>query len=248
MALERKTSVKKYLIAFFLTLLVFSGGIVVGVGIERLRLESAKQITLEEKVSLRSLQLQQNYIDSGITDCKTLNTILENNINELGKKVSIIIDYKKKAVFNQEEFKLQLQDYFLTEIQFYFLAKEIEKKCPQDSIKILYFYDENRDETQGDILLYLKKKFENKVQIFSLDSQFTQEPMIKTLLTYYKIDEYPALVVEEKVFEGHQSADQLMEHLCTEFMKMDAAVPDECLAYKQEKITLAKNPLLLNEQ
>ncbi len=241
--LERKTSVKKYIIAFVLTLLVFSGGVVAGLFIENLRLSSAKQIALTEKVTLRSLQLQHNYITSGSADCKTLHTILENNINELGKKVAIIIDYEKKALFNEEEFQLQLQDYFLTEIQFYLLAKDIDKKCQQDNIKILYFYDENRDETQGDILIYLKKKFDNKVLIFSLDSGFTQEPMIKTILTNYNITQFPALVIEEKVFEGHQTADQLMEHLCTEFLKMDTAVPKECLAYGKEKITLSKTPL-----
>jgi len=244
MAIERITSTKKYLIAFVLTLLVFSGGIVVGIGIENARLSSAKQITLEEKVTLRSLQLQQNYIDSGITDCKTLNTILENNINELGKKVAIIIDYEKKAVFNEEEFQLQLQDYFLTEIQFYLLAQDIEKKCPQNNIKVLYFYDEDKDETQGDVLIYLKKKFENKLLIFSLDSGFIQEPMIKTLLTYHNIAEFPALVIENEVFEGHQSADELIKHLCTEFLDMNAAVPEECLVYQnQKKIALSKNPL-----
>ena len=197
---------------------------------------------------MRSLQLQHNYIASGLTDCKTLHTILENNINELGKKVAIIIDYEKKAVFNEEEFQLQLQDYFLTEIQFYLLAKDIDKKCQQDNIKILYFYDENKDETQGDILVYLKKKFDNKVLIFSLDSGFMQEPMIKTLLTNYNITQFPALVIEEKVFGGHQTADQLMEHLCTEFLKMDTSVPKECLAYQPEKIILSKNPLTFTEQ
>lgn len=246
-SLERKTSTKKYLLAFILTLLVFLGGIVAGLTIDNLRLSSAKQITLTEKVTLRSLQLQKDYISSGITDCKTLNTILENNINELGKKVAIIIDFEKKALFNEEEFKLQLQDYFLTEIQFYLLAKEIDQKCPQNAVKILYFYDENKDETQGDILIYLKKKFGHKALIFSLDSGFVQEPMIKTLLTYYNITQFPALVIEEKVFEGHQTADQLMEHLCTEFMKRETPVPDECLAYQKEKAVLGKNPFTLSK-
>lgn len=244
--LERKISVRKYFLAFVLTMLVFSGGIVTGLLIENLRLSSAKQIALTEKVTLRSLQLQHNYIASGLTDCKALHSILENNINELGKKVNTIIDYEKKALFNEEEFQLQLQDYFLTEIQFYFLAKDIDKKCPQDNIKILYFYDENKDETQGDILIYLKKKFDNKLLIFSLDSGFRQEPMINTLLTNYKITEFPALVIEDKVFEGHQSADQLMEHLCREFMKMDTPLPEECLAF-DEKIILGENPFTLTE-
>ena len=83
--------------------------------------------------------------------------------------------------------------------------------------------------------------------IFSLDSGFMQEPMIKTLLTNYKIDQFPALVIEDKVFEGHQTADQLMGHLCTKFIEMDTAVPKECLAYSEENVTLSKNPFLLNE-
>lgn len=229
MTTERPTSVKKYVIAFFLTLLIFSGGILIGILFDNARLSSAQQITLQEKVSLRSLQLQQNYIESGITDCKTLNTILENNINELGRKVGIIIDYEKKALFNQEEFNLQLQDYFLTEIQFYFLAQEINKKCPQNNVKILYFYDENKDDTQGDILAYLKKRFGSKLLIFSLNSQFSQEPMIGTLLTYHNITQYPALVIEEKVFQGHRTAKQLMEDICGEFMGMETEVPEDCV-------------------
>ncbi|MEK6900158.1 MAG: hypothetical protein AABX05_03460, partial [Nanoarchaeota archaeon] len=165
MGLERKTSSKKYLLAFILTIIIFSGGIVVGIMLENARMSSAEQITLKEKVNLRSLQLQQSYISSGITDCKTLQTILESNIDDLGKKVAIIIDYEKKSVFNEQEFKLQLQDYFLTEIQFYLLAKEIDHECPQNNVKLLYFYDENKDDTHGDILAYLKKIFGSRLLI-----------------------------------------------------------------------------------
>lgn len=225
---DRPTSVKKYVIAFFLTLLIFAGGILIGILFENARLSSAEQITLQEKVSLRSLQLQQNYIESGITDCKTLNTILENNINELGRKVAVIIDYEKKALFNQEEFDLQLQDYFLTEIQFYFLTKEINQKCPQNNVKVLYFYDENEDDTQGDILAYLKKRFGSKLLIFSLNSQFSQEPMIGILRTYHNITQYPALVIEDEVFQGHRTTEQLMGDICSEFVKKEIDVPEDC--------------------
>lgn len=228
MAVERKTSMKRYLLAFLLTLLVFSGGIVIGIVLENARLNSAEQITLKEKVSLRSLQLQHNYVSSGVTDCKTLNAILENNINELGKKVGIIIEYEKKSLFSEEELNLQLQDYFLTEIQFYFLAQEINKKCPRDQVKILYFYDENKGDTQGDILAYLKKRLGSKLLVFSLNSQFTQEPMITTLLTFYNITEFPAVVIEEKVYPGPQDTDKLLGYICREFIKMEEEIPKEC--------------------
>ncbi len=242
MSVERKTSVKKYLLAFFLTLLVFSGGIVVGIVLENVRLSSAEQITLREKVNLRSLQLQHDYIGSGITDCKTLHTILENNINELGKKVGIIIEYEKKSVFSQEEFNLQLQDYFLTEIQFYLLARKIDQKCPQDNVKILYFYNENKDDTQGNILNYMKKRFGSKLLVFSLDSGFTQEPMIGTLLTYYNITQFPAVVIEEKTFQGLRNSDQLMKDICREFKKMETDMPKDCASYYASSQSFSAKP------
>ncbi len=228
MGVERKVSTKKYLLAFVLTLIIFSGGILVGVLLENARLDSSQQITLKEKVNLRSLQLQQNYIDTGIADCKTLHTIIENNIDELSKKMEVITAYEQRAVFNQEEFNLQLQDYFLTEIQFYFISQDIDKKCEPESVKVIYFYDENADDTQGDILRYLKKKFGSKLLVFSLNSGFVQEPMIKTLLTSYKITQYPSVVIGDKVFQGHKNVKETMELICNEFIDLNIEEPKEC--------------------
>jgi len=228
MAVERKTSSKKYLLAFILTLMVFSGGIAMGILLENARLDSSQQITLKEKVSLRSLQLQQNYIDSGTADCNTLHKILENNIDELNKKMATVIDYDKKSIFNEEEFHLQLQDYFLTEIQFYLLSQEIDKKCGQDSVKVLYFYNENENDNQGAILEYLKKKFSSKLLVFSLNSNFQQEPMITTLLTSYQITKFPSVVVDGQVFQGYKNVRELMKIICDEFVKIDVEIPKEC--------------------
>ncbi|SRR3989344_357022 len=228
MAVKREISVKKYLLAFVLTLLVFSGGILAGIVLENARLDDAEDITLKEKVALRSLQLQQAHIDSGIADCNSLHTILDNNINQLTRSMAVVIDYEKRSLFNQKKFNLLLQDYFLTEIQFYFLSKEIDKKCQQDSVKILYFYDQNKDETQGDILSYLKKKFGSRILVFSLDSEFTQEPLIHILLTSYNISTFPAVVIDEKVYQGHRDVREVMSILCEEFVKIGVELPEEC--------------------
>lgn len=228
MTVEREVSYKKYLLAFILTIVVFIGGITAGIILENARINDARQINLKEKVNLRSLQLQQTHIDSGIADCKSLHTILENNINELTQKMAVVIDYQKKAVFNEEEFNLQLQDYFLTEIQFYLLSKEIDKKCTQDSVKILFFYDQNEQETQGRILSYLKKMFGSKILVFSLDSGFTQEPMIKVLLTSYGIESFPALVIDDEVYQGHRNTKELMTILCHQFEDKGIEIPEEC--------------------
>ncbi|MEK6900201.1 MAG: hypothetical protein AABX05_03695, partial [Nanoarchaeota archaeon] len=62
-----------------------------------------------------------------------------------------------------------------------------------------------------------------------LDSGFKQEPMINTLLTNYNIIEYPAVVIEDKILQGHQSTEQLMDSICKEFKMMKGDVPPDCL-------------------
>ncbi len=226
--MERKISVKKYFLAFVLTIIVFSAGVVLGVMLESARLQDAQQIILTEKVNLRSLQLQQNYIESGVADCNALNKLLEANINELTRKMATVIDYEKRSVFNQEEFELQLRDYFLTEIQFLLVSQEIDKKCEKDNVKVLYFYDENRFDTQGDVLDYVRKRFDGKVLVFSFNSAFEEEPMIRTLLASYNITFYPSVVVEEVVFRGHTSVDVLLGHICENFRSMNHSLPEAC--------------------
>lgn len=226
--MERKISSKKYLLAFVLTLVVFAGGILIGVMLENIRLNHSNQVLLAERIDLRSLQLQQKYIESGQADCKVLNKILEADINELNKKMAEVMEYEKKSFLNQDEFNLLLQDYFLTEIQFLLVSQEIDKKCERDSIKIIYFYDENKEETQGVILDYLKKVFGSRLLIFSLDSTFRQEPMINILLTSYKIETFPSIIIENKVLQGHKSVEELKEIICAEFAGMDGELPEDC--------------------
>jgi hypothetical protein len=226
--MERQLSTKKYLLAFFFTLLVFTGGILTGLTIEKARLQDSQQINTIEKLNLRSIQLQQNYIDSGIADCNALNKVLETNIEELAKKMYILTEYEKNSLFNGDDFSLQLRDYFLTEIQFLLISQEIDKKCQKDSLKIIYFYDENTEDTQGKILDYLKLKFKNNILIFSFNSGFRQEPMIDILMESYNINTFPSIVIDSQVFQGSTSLETLKEAICTEFKNLKD-IPEECL-------------------
>ena len=223
--MSRNLSKKKYLIAFILTFVIFSLGIGIGLKFEDVRLNDSNKINLLEKVNLRSLQLQQNYIESGIAECTALNHILEANIKELGKKVQVISGYEKKSVLNEKEFNLQLRDYFLTEIQFLLISQEIDQKCDRDNVRLVFFYNENQFDTQGQILDYLKDIFGRRLLIFSFDSTFVDEPMIKLLLTSYDIKKFPAVVVEDNVFEEHTSVEKLMEEICSQ---MPGELPGEC--------------------
>ena len=224
--MSRKVSTKKYLLALILTIIIFTLGIFLGILFEDLRLSDSERLILEEKANLRSLQIQEKYIDSGIADCNTLNKILESNLDELTKKMGRVISYKNNAVFSQDKFHLQLQDYFLTEIQFLLLSQDIDKKCSQDTLKIIFFYDENQFDTQGSILDYVKKIFGSQLLIFSFDSNFKQEPMIDVLLSSYKIKQFPSLVIDDTVLQGHTNVRDLMKEVCVGLSKLELKDPE----------------------
>jgi len=226
--MERKVSSKKYALALILTMVVFSIGIFVGMFFEDLRLNNSEKMILEEKANLQSLQLQQKYIGNGLADCETLNKVLESNTYQLTKKMGKVIGYNKNAVFNQEELRLQVQDYFLTEIQFMLLSQDIDKKCSQDNLKIIYFYNENEFDTQGQILDYIKKIFGERVLIFSFDSNFKDEPLIDILLTSHKIKEFPSVVIENSVFQGHTTTEELMKNICEKLENLEKLLPKKC--------------------
>jgi len=95
-------------------------------------------------------------------------------------------------------------------------------------VKIIYFYDEGASDTQGQILDYLKKVFGSEVLVFSFNSDFSQEPMINILLTSYKIEKFPAVVVEDQVFQGHTSVEVLMKTICKEINSIKGEMPKKC--------------------
>ena len=74
----------------------------------------------------------------------------------------------------------------------------------------------------------MKDLFGDKVLIFSFDSGFKEEPMINMLLSSYGISTFPAVIVEDKVFQEHTAVKPLMKTICDEFTKLGTDIPKEC--------------------
>lgn len=214
--MHREFSARLYIFSFLLTLLIFSLGLTIGLVVEKERLDIFDSMNMKQEADLKSLQLQQNFIESGDTNCDALNKILESNMEEVTKSMTKIIDYTENSIADDDTFSLQLRDYFLTEIQFLTVSKEIQKTCGQDAVTILYFYDDNPRDVQGDVLLYLKKVFGSKLLIFSFDSNFVQEPMIDVLMKSYNVTEFPTVIANGHVFAGTTNAEELQSFICTE--------------------------------
>lgn len=222
--MPRQLTTRIYIFSFLASLLIFSFGLTIGLLIEKERLQTIERISLEKEVNLKSLQLQQSYIKDGNVNCEALNTILGSNIKTLSDAMDKVIDYNKRGIIDSEDFRLQLQNYFLTEIQFFLLTKEVKERCQTDAVTILYFHNEEIQNTQGYVLDYLKTIFGSKLMVFSFDVNFQEEPMVSVLLKTYSITQFPSIVVDDKLYSGGATRDELFSYLCQRIKD----IPKEC--------------------
>ena len=52
--------------------------------------------------------------------------------------------------------------------------------------------------------------------------------MISVLLDSYNIQQFPAVVVGSKVFQGHTPVETLLEAICRDFSRKSEEMPEEC--------------------
>jgi len=224
--MSRKVTVKIYIFAFIVTVLIFSLGLTIGLVVEKERLQAFDKINMEQEVDLKSLQIQEAYIELGDTNCEALNEILESNIDDVSESMHRILEFNKRSVVDSELFELQLRDYFLTEIQFLLMANQIKERCGSDAVTVLYFYDDDELDLQGEILNYLKDRLGSKMLVFSFDSNYREEePMIDIMLKTYNITEFPTVVANDKVYHGGVESEQLRGYICEQLNYEN----DECV-------------------
>ncbi len=207
----RRISTKKYIIAFIITLAIFVVGMLAGIVIEKARANKADLLNLEQGVAYSSLQLQELYLGSFENkSCSAMDIILANNLYNLDKAMRRVTDYEKNSLSSANEMRLNLRNYFLTEIRYFMLLERVEEVCNRSFVTILYFYGTEHTNEQGYALDYMKKVFGDDILIFSFDYEMrNEEPMIDVLLKSYNITAVPSIVVNGEKFDGFVNEDVL---------------------------------------
>jgi hypothetical protein len=210
----------KYLLAGVLTTLIFLLGMMLGLVIEGKRADYLQNQANSQKLDFISLQLQYQLITelSQQKNCPAVTATFESYLKELMRTEERLIEYEKDSTVGKEEFNILKKEYAQAQVNYWMLAQKTKEICSNDFITILYFYapsEQCKDcDNQGFVLTYLKQKLKDKILIFSFDSNFKEEPLIGMLIKTFGIQEYPALVIEDKTINGFQDSDAIMKKLC----------------------------------
>src|SRR3989344_1811364 len=204
---------RRYLIAMIITLAFFLVGIFIGSLLTDTRIKSVEESSSNQRMDFESLQTQYLFLSflNQQGNCKAVEETLNKNILNLITTQERLENYEKQAKSNYNDFINLKRSYSLAEIKYWLLLKNTQNICDRDVVTVLYFYDSDANcpkcRTQGFILSYLKKIFNERLLIFSFDGEFKDEPIIEIIKKSYNITTYPSIVINDDSFSGLQTND-----------------------------------------
>lgn len=209
----------------FLTIVIFTIGVLIGGNVEQLRVQNLYTQLQEQDIEYQTLITESQYIDYivGIKEqndnisCDLIEGAYYTSIANLDDSRIKLENYINTGSVKTEEFARLKDHYSNIQINYWILANKINNLCDGDMNPILYFYGDDKKcpscEDQGVHLSYVKQKLKDDVLIFSLDIQ--KEGAIKLLAQKYEINSYgvPAIVIDEEVY-GYSTNEEIFDILC----------------------------------
>ncbi len=221
---KRSVNVKRHITAFVITVLIFAIGLLIGLNLTNERIKVSEDFARQQKADYDSLQLQFLYLQEG--SCPVLEKALEENVNHLEEQRAKVEKYIKDS--SRDEFKLLEREYMLSELRYWFLAKQAKQDCESDTVSVLYFYSDVEGEcdecsAQGLVLSYLKSIFKDRLLVFSIDVN-VEDPLLNILKETEGINTLPALVIGEDKTSGLKKREELKQIICDYYK----TPPGEC--------------------
>ena len=217
------------LIAVIISIVLYLAGVFSGIYANKIIKEETKQDIKSLKEETRQyIELLQKYVDFLDTNLKNLQleqTFVETltpeqmcnfsyiSLNELIKQLDFywsklpyrIEEYERSNELSQEYIILKEQ-YSHLSIRIWIIAKNQYDKCNTNIVHGLYFYSANCSVcvNQGEQIDRLSRRISSagsSLIMFPVDINSGQG-IVKNLKVYYKINSTPAVIVNDKLFQG----------------------------------------------
>ncbi len=203
----KKMDVKKYLLVLCLTIIIFGSGLLIGNWVASKKFNTLQSMGQDLRTDIIALELQQDLIKAD--PCKeTGSNPLSEQLYTLGTR----LDFMENTLGVDTLEVIRLKQYYsLLEIRHWLFMREINTKCNQKNMLILYFYSNKNDcsncEEQGYVLSYIHDKYPN-VMIYSFDKNM-KNAALNTLIKNFNIQKAPTIVLEDETYPGYQSRNFL---------------------------------------
>lgn len=217
--MRTKIETKKYVVVFMITIAIFWGALTISNRFEERRLTEVK--TIENKISLDIIASETQFALLKELSCKAIdrNTAFSEELNNLAQKLS----HMENNLGDENADVTNLKKYYsLLQVKDYLLVKQVNERCQDKPITIIYFYSNTGDcadcKKEGYVLTELRAKYP-ELRIYSFDYNLDLS-VVKTMKSIYRVkNTLPALIISENPYYGFQGIDEI-EKLIPELKKL----------------------------
>jgi len=203
-SMRERVRKSRYIAAFIITALIFFFGFLLGYSFKNMRGDALDNALNEQNIEYSNLLLQYQYISEleEEENCAFLNNVFQESLQRLNLNSELLQTYGNQKKLKQDDYSKLRQQYTISQIDYWLLARKLKNSCNLDYSIILYFFNDEENcpscEDQGIHLDYVKRKLQDDVLIFALDG--SEEGIVSLLKTNYDVVDYPTLIINERKF------------------------------------------------
>jgi len=208
---ERKIQWRYIGIAFIMTAIMFVGILFLGQELSQYKINNLENRISELETDQRSTSMARLLAEEmGERDCSAQRILAEQNLKELYSVREEVVQHQQSTKISTPRFEQLKKKYLLSTLDNYLRQKNLQETCNVSKAKVLYFHTDSCDKCQGQgkMLTKYRQIYDDKMLVYPLDSDYDLEP-INFLESYYGINEYPAMVIEDEVYQGFTSRSEL---------------------------------------
>ncbi|MEA3229705.1 MAG: hypothetical protein U9P44_02215, partial [archaeon] len=216
-----------FITSLITAIIIKTSGFMMGWIFDNFRTNEILNIIRDNELNSESYNIEQTFFENiGDVNCEVLTPRIESISKELGIAGQELQRYGSMSDFKKTEFDYLKRKYFLMEIKFYNMIYRYQESCKNEYTPILYFYkiDDETSKVQGYVLDEFVHKYnkdtkkENgdkkhgKIIVLSVDGQYDKDPLIKTIMNTYEINQenLPALIIDyNTIKQGFVSNEDL---------------------------------------
>ena len=203
--------------AFFVTLLFFMVGLVLGVYLEQLRSDDLSMAFYNSEVSLYDSFALGKLIDVNVTSCENLKKASVNFADKIYDEARELERFDEKSKLT-ESMKSIHRKYDLLRTLLWINVIDLKKKCPMNSIVYLYIYDTEDIEIKSKqvvwerILREVKEEKGSEVILIPIATDQGIESL-DYLTENYKVDRFPAILINEnQTLYEHKTSEEIGDY------------------------------------
>lgn len=203
---------KKYAFTFLITAAIFATAIFVSNYFSQKKINEIKDIESQISIDISASETQFSLLSE--LSCKEISSgLLSKELATLGDKLS----FTEESRGSNDTEVISLKKYYsLLQIKDFILIQKIKERCGSNSTNnglfVMYFYSNKGDcadcQKEGFVLTRLRQDYP-ELRVYSFDYNLDLSA-IQTLVNIYNIkNELPAILVNDKVYYGFKSVDDI---------------------------------------